>query len=190
MAKPLTVRSTDITRLEGLAQALTDQPAHLRAKTDAYTYIAQHIGVQRRTVQEWVRIVRPMTYRKDTAAAFFDVYERIATLLSEQIYAEVFKMAKAGERDGFKAATWLLPRVNQEQFDPSVQDVEATEDDVFDTAGVSQDVFDAMSDDEREQLAAYRQQVEAAMEGYELLIKRVQLRVSARDLAEQQAGSP
>lgn len=184
-AKALTVRQEDVRRLEGVAQSLADMEPMQRPRAEAVDHIAQQLGVRRRTVQEWIRLIRPMSRRNDTAEAFFSVYEKIANLLSENLETNLWSMVKPGERDAFRAATWLLPRVNPERFDPATQSVaEADDDDVFDTAGVSQDVFDSMTDDEREMLASYRQTVLDAVDAYELLVRSVQARLMAEELEQ------
>jgi hypothetical protein len=187
MARPktLTVTSADIQRLEGLAQSLGDTDPAYRPKTEAVDFVAKHLGVRRRVVQDWVRLVRPSSRRNDTAEAFLGVYERIASLLSEVLESRMWSIAQPGARDAFRALQWLLPRVDPERFDPAVANVEENGDDVFDTANIPQEVFDAMSDEQREQLAEFRQQVLDALTGYEHLIKTVQSRLLTAELAEE-----
>jgi hypothetical protein len=188
--KALTVRQEDIMRLEGVAQKLSDLEPAFRPKAEAVDYIAQQLGVRRRVVQDWLRLARPSTHRSDTAAAFMDVASLIGKLLSEHTYAQVFAMARAGERDGFRAAQWLLPRIDPDRFDPSVSTHEANEDDVFSTAGIPQEVFDALTDEQREEIAELRSAMFAAMERYETIIKEAQSSVLAQELAQRQHGSP
>lgn len=183
-SKALTIREADVLRLEGIAQKLVEMKPADRPKTEAYAYIGQQLGIARSTVRDWVRQIRPMTRRKDTAAAFFDVYERIAELLSENLETRVWDMTAPGGRDAFRAAAWLLPRVNPERFDPTVQNVETADDDVFSTAGVPQEVFDSMSDERRERIAGYRQKMLELMEAYELELQEAAAELMAQDLAE------
>ena len=184
MARSLTVRDADILRLEGLAQQLSDYEPEFRPKTETVAYIAQHLGVSRNVVKEWVRLVRPMTRRPDTAARFFDVYERIANLLSENIYARVHAMSVPGQRDAFKAAQWLLKRIYPDEYDPAVADAEVSDDDVFSTAGISQEVFDALTDEQRDEIAELRATMFAAMERYEVIMKAAQQRVLAQQIEQ------
>lgn len=185
--KALTVRDQDIMRLEGLLQELADKEPKDRPKTDTVELVAHHIGVQRKLVQEWVRLARPLADKPGIASRFFDVYDRIADKLSEQLYANVHVMATPGERDCFKAALWLLKRKHPDRFDDSLQAQETDEeDDVFDTANVPQEVFDAIACDEqrREYLSELRTTMHRAMEAYETLIKQVQAELLAAELAE------
>lgn len=188
MARPLTVTAADVQRLEGCAQSLAEMDANYRPKTEAVDYVAKQLGVRRRVVQDWVRLVRPASLRNDTAAAFLGVYERIADLLSEVLETRMWTLATPGERDAFRALTWLMPRVNPERFDASVSAEDIDDDDVFDTAGIDQSVFDAMTDDQREQMAALRQVVLDAGREYERLIKTVQSQLLNEEIAELRAG--
>lgn len=188
MARTLTVRQEDIRRLEGLAQKLVDLQPEDRPKTETARYIAHHLGIRTQVVQEWVRLARPATRRNDTAAAFFSVYERIANLLSENIYARVHAMSVPGQRDAFKAAMWLLKRIYPDEYDEGVAQAEAPEDDVFSTAGIAQEVFDALTDEERDEIAELRATMFAAMERYEVLMKEAQSRVLAQELEQRGAA--
>jgi hypothetical protein len=184
MARSLTVRQEDIMRLEGLAQKLSDYEPEDRPKAEAAQYIAQHLGISRAIVRDWVRLARPATRRNDTAAAFFSVYERIADLLSENLHARVHAMSVPGQRDAFKAAMWLLARIWPDEYDPKFAGAEAPDDDVFSTAGISQEVFDALTDEEREAIAGLRATMHECMERYEVLMQQAQARVIAQDLAQ------
>lgn len=188
-AKVLTVKQSDVMRLEGCAQQLAEMDPKDRPKAEAADYVAQKLGVRRSLVQEWVRLTRPATMRGDTAGAFISVFDRIATLLSEKLYANMWSLATPGERDAFKALMWLLPRVDPGRFDPTAQEQDGDEDDVFDTSSVSQEVFDRIAENEdyRERLAQLRQTIHAAMEEYETLIRTVQSELMAEDLAERKS---
>lgn len=190
-AKVLTVKTADVMRLEGCAQQLVEMDPKDRPKAEAVDYVAQKLGIRRSLVQDWVRLTRPATQRNDTAAAFISVFDHIASLLSEKLYANVWAMAVPGERDAFKAVQWLLPRVDPGRFDPAAQVQDADEEDIFDTSGVSQEVFDRISasDDYRERLAQIRQAIHDAMEEYETLVRTVQSELMAEDLAERKAGT-
>ena len=184
MARVLTVKEGDIMRMEGLIAKLSDYEAGDRPKAEAANYVAAQLGVSVRVVKDWIRLARPMTNRSDTAARFFLAYERIADLLSENLNARVWSMTVPGERDAFKAVTWLLPRVNPERYDSSIQHAEVEEDDVFSTSGVPQEVFDALTDEQRSEIAELRATMHACMERYETIIKEAQSSVLAQELAQ------
>lgn len=186
--RTLTVKQEDIKRLEGLIQKLSDYQPEDRPKAEAARYIAQQLGVRVRIVQDWVRLARPATHRNDTAAAFFSAYERIADLLSEHLDGRIWTMTVPGQRDAFKAITWLLPRVNPERYDASIRHEDADEEDVFSTSGVPQEVFDALTDEQRDEIAELRSTMYAAMERYETIIKEAQSLLLAQDLAQRQAS--
>lgn len=177
-------------RLEGLAQKLADYQPEDRPKAETVQLIAEHLGISRRIVQDWVRLARPATRRNDTAAAFFSVYERIANLQSENLYARVHAMSVPGQRDAFKAAMWLLKRIYPDEYDESIAQAETPEDDVFSTAGISQEVFDALTDEQREEIAALRATMFAAMERYETIMKAAQQSVLAQELEQRADRSP
>lgn len=192
MAKTLTVTDKDVLRLEGLAQQLVElQPADRPKVAHTGAFIAAHLGVSPNTLQSWVRLARPMCHRSDTAGAFIDAHDRVAVLLSERVEAAVVAMIAPGQRDALAAAKFILPKLDPARYDPKLQEIEdQQEDDVFSTAGVPQEVFDALSDDERAQIAELRQAVWDAMATYETLIKQAQSRVLARELAQRQADAP
>jgi hypothetical protein len=185
VARPLTIKDEDIRRLEGLAQSLGDMEARQRPKAEAADYVAQHLGVQRRLVQEWVRLARPASRRNETAERFLCVFDAIARRLSEPLFDSVWSLATAGDRDAFRAATWLLPKVDPSRFDPAVADAQDdVEDDVFATSGVPQEVFDELTDVERAQIDALRKTVLEASSAYERLLKEAQTRLLQRELKQ------
>ena len=184
--RPLTLTEDDVKRLEGLAGSLAVTDSAERPKSTAVELIAQHLGIRRRVIEDWVQLVRPMTLRNvdGITERFFDVYERIAVLQSEVLVGRLWDSTKVGQRDAFKAITWLLPRVDPERF--GEQSEKEDDDDVFDTSGVRQEVFDALTEAEHARIDELRKVVETAMASYENLIKIAESRVLAAEIEERQ----
>ena len=160
-----------------------------RPKSEAIDLVAQLLGVRRATLRDWVRLQRPASRRPDVVERFLDVYDKIVHLQCESLKAEIFKMARAGERDGFKAATWLLARLDEEMYDPNYVAPAMDDDSVFSMSDVAQEVIDELTEEDRAFIEDLERRAAELQEEHRRKIAEAELRVRTADLARRSVRS-
>ena len=130
-----------------------------------------------------------MSRRPGVVERFLDIYDKIVYLQCESLKAEIFKMARAGERDGFKAATWLLARLDEEMYDPNYVAPPVEDDSVLAMSDVAQEVIDELTEDDQAYIEGLERQAAELQEAYRRRIAEAELRVRTADLARRSGGS-
>jgi len=174
--KHITVRHEDILRLEGALQSLREEEDPTkRPKVLTHDFVASKLGIRSSTVRNWVRLARPIARRSENAAAFLNVYDAIGAALGERLVGALFDTAtQASGRDQFRAATWLLSRVDPAAFDEAAAE-QTEEDDGLDIASQPQEVYDKLTAAELtrlEELVAVRES--AREEALDIFLKAKQ----------------
>ena len=180
------IREEDLKKLESKIQELNGMSAQYRPKTFPHVYIASHLGVTSRTVQGWVRKAKKVAHLNDTSQRFYELYSKIADLLSEQMAATLFRMAEdSGNRNALASAKYLLPKINPVMYGEGAG-LEDDDEASTQVADIPQEVFDNMTEREIDEIDKLHQAIADAMTRSEEIVQKAQQRVLAQRISSDQ----
>jgi hypothetical protein len=171
-----------LARLRDLAPK-KDDPNDRRPKAMPHVFLAGHLGCSPGTVKRWIQYHDGRRNEHEFSDRFCDVFELIVNELSQVVSGKTFAIAcNVEHKDALRSQLWLLPRMDPYTYgSKGIEDTPAAQ-----VADIPSEVFDAMSEAEREILRQLADQQDALALKTDQLIDEIAARVAAADPSDDQ----
>ena len=157
-------------RMEGILSDLRGTVAEQRPRTLTNEFLAHQLNVPPPQVKRWYDQSLQRRAKNASADRFCELWDLIASLLSEHIEAVTIAVAcDKGNRQQLAAAKWLLPKINPAMFGER-GDLANNEDSPF--GEYSQGVFDVMNEIELQELVELQKQIDGLMARGQVIMRR------------------